>query len=72
MDSPGKMSQESRRQRLEELSVLEDELSNLRATASVYAQRTKTPLFFQTTQAKALASVRHEIKQLSTPSTDLE
>ncbi|KAJ2383346.1 hypothetical protein GGI05_005347 [Coemansia sp. RSA 2603] len=64
MDALNKALQDSRMQKLEELSVLEDELSNLRADASVYTQRTKTPLFFKTTQPKALEATQQMLSTL--------
>ncbi|KAJ1720614.1 hypothetical protein LPJ53_004778 [Coemansia erecta] len=68
MEKPKTATQESLKEKLGELLVLEDELSNLRASATVYTQRTKTPLFFQTTQTKALAAVQHEVKKLTSQS----
>ncbi|KAJ1645902.1 hypothetical protein LPJ64_002563 [Coemansia asiatica] len=52
----------AKKERAEELSVLKSELSNLRPEARVYEQRTRTPIFFRTTQAKALEKTRRELE----------
>ncbi|KAJ1798607.1 hypothetical protein LPJ75_006819, partial [Coemansia sp. RSA 2598] len=61
-DSPLDMA--ARQERMEELSILEGELSNLRPEAKVYEQRTRTPVFFRISQAKALENTRRELEAI--------